>query len=76
MSFFDNLYRLSIWGLSFGVLAYVLWRWGKVGFIGLPGVDIISEFFKMIWDMIREHPIVMVVIPIITLLIGVSYIMK
>jgi hypothetical protein len=73
---FEHLYKLFLWAIVFGGLAYALYRWGKNGFVGLPSVDIIGEFLRTLWEMLRERPLLMVLIPIITLLAWLSYIMN
>jgi hypothetical protein len=71
--FFEHLTKIILWFLTFGVMVYALFRWGKAGFTGLPGADAIGELFKMLWEMIAKHPLAIALVPIIGFLIWYLY---
>ncbi len=76
MPILDLIYKIAFWFVTFGGIAYLLYRWGKSGLLGILSPYFFIDLIKAIWKLVRLYPVFFTCIAIISLLTALYYIMK
>lgn len=60
--FFDSVYRLFLWGMTFGGIAFVLWKFGQsygmeAIFPKSSAIKAFKEFLVALWFVLSKSPV-------------------